>query len=175
MLLKFYKIIAACAQNFIQIALFWDRKEGSSLLCSALKRDDLFLRAALWMRAFCFAFHALAGSALPRIMFLKAMLIAACFAGCIKGHGSLRGRRSVELVRLEKAMRSVGLAGSDRPMQPKIDKPIKFYARASKTARREILNIGLRGPDNLKLRIFRNAADSCATRRASLMRHGLRY
>ena len=77
------------------------------------------------------------------------MLIAVCFAGCVEGLGSLCGRGSVELVRLKKAMRSTGFAGSDRPMQPKIDKPIKFYARASKTARREILNIGLRGPDDL--------------------------
>lgn len=50
-------------------------------------------------------------SALPRITFLKAMLIAACFAGCIKGLGSLYRQGSVELVRLKKAMRSMGLTG----------------------------------------------------------------
>ena len=109
--------------------------------------------------------HVFKGDSLSRLASQAALKGSVCFAG----------GGSVEPIELEKVMRSAGLAGSDRPMQPKIDKPIKFYARASKIARREILNIGLRGPDDLKLRIFRNAADSCATRCASLIRRGLGY
>lgn len=98
------------------------------------------------MRAFCFAFRALAGSALPRNRFKGDSLSRLASQAVSKGSVRFTGGGSVELVGLKKAMISTGFAGSDRPMQSKIDKPIKFYARASKIARREILNIGLRGP-----------------------------
>lgn len=73
MLLKFYKIIAACAQNFIQITLFWDRKEGSSLLCSALKRDDLFFAGVALNEGVLFCISRFGGLGLAADHVLKAI------------------------------------------------------------------------------------------------------